>query len=428
MKKKILIGGVIVVATLIFIIVSVVRGAGSSSVFGSGGGYSVKTVTIQKSDISSSISASGVVQEVDKAEVYFDTPLKVVKVLVKKGDMVTKGQKILELDINDLNTQLETLTINKQTQKRSLNSTALASEVERASNMLKTAQRTYGDAKKAYEDNKALYASNAISKSELDMSEKAFLEADAGGAGLKNTQLAYQTAVESAKSGKLSSEDSLNLTNLQIVDLQKKIDKVNQSLASPMDGVMAELNAEEGAYTSNLQAVYKVINPDKLQIKTSVKEYDVKSVVVGQSVKITGDAVDKDKVIDGKVTNISPVATANQTTSGVETVVEVTVSVGGTVGVLRPGLNVTCDIYTVDKKGVLTVPMEALMPDKDDNTLAFVVDKNNTMVQKKVTLGINSEMDAEVLDGLKEGDKVILDPQPMYKDGSKVKILADSKK
>lgn len=429
MKKKLIIGAIIAVSTLAFIIVSVIKSSGSSSVFGSGNAYMVKTAVIQKSDISSSITSNGVVAEVDKAQVYFETPLKVEKVLVKNGDKVTKGQRILELNLDDLNSQLETLTINKAAQERALNSNALEAEVERSQNVLKTAEKSYNDAKKVYEDNKMLYESNAISKSELNMSEKAYLESDSGAAGLKNARLAYQNALENVKSAKLSSEDSLKLTNLQIAELHKKIIKINESLISPMDGVVSELNVVEGAYTNSMQTAYKVINPDKLQIRASVKEFDIKNVAVGQTVKISGDAIDKDKAIKGKVTNVSPVATANQTTSGVETVVDVTVAVEGAAGVLRPGFNVTCDIYTVDKKGVLTVPMEALLPDKDDNTLVFVVDaKSNTIVQKKVTLGINSDMNVEVVSGIKEGDQVVLDPQPIYKDGSRVKIQNNVKK
>ena len=58
----------------------------------------------------------------------------------------------------------------------------------------------------------------------------------------------------------------------------------------------------------------------------------------------------------------------------------------------------------------------------------LLIPDNNTMIQKQVKLGINSDMNVEILEGLKEGDLVVLEPQPMYKDGTKAKILDNEKK
>jgi len=103
--------------------------------------------------------------------------------------------------------------------------------------------------------------------------------------------------------------------------------------------------------------------------------------------------------------------------------VEVIIGVDDTRGVLKPGLNVTCEIVTVDKSGVVLVPMEAIKPDKDDNLMVFVVDtETNRIEQRRIEAGINSDMNVEVIDGLEEGDLVVIDPQPNYSDGMKVKV------
>jgi multidrug efflux pump subunit AcrA (membrane-fusion protein) len=125
----------------------------------------------------------------------------------------------------------------------------------------------------------------------------------------------------------------------------------------------------------------------------------------------------------GSVKSISPVAVTNVTANGNETVIEVLIEVNDAGDTLKPGLNVTCEISTVNKDDALLVPMDAITPDKDDNNMVFVVDeKTNTMKQSKVTLGINSDMYVEVVDGIKEGDLIVLDPQPNYRDGSKVRL------
>ena len=83
--------------------------------------------------------------------------------------------------------------------------------------------------------------------------------------------------------------------------------------------------------------------------------------------------------------------------------------------------HVTCDIATVGKKDILLAPMEAITPDKDDNIMIFVVDEDTKIMEKrKVTVGINSDMQIEILEGLEEGALVVIDPQPSYADGMRV--------
>lgn len=418
MNKKVMTGVVIAVVAGGLITAAVVR-----SVASGGNSIPVSVATIEKGNISSAISSDGVLEEVDKAEVFFDTPLKVNKVFAEVGQKVAKGQPLLELDIDALNTQLETLKVNRNAQQLSVDSKALDAEVERALNNLKAAERNYNDSKKKYEDNKALYAANAISKAELDMSENSFIEADSGMNGLKNARIAYNTAVENRDNSRKTAVDNLKVTDIQIEDLEKKIASIKKDSLSPIDGVVASMAVETGGYTNSMQAAYKVINPDKLQIRAKINEFDIKSVAVGQKVNITGDAIPKGTEVTGSVKSISPVAVTNMTSNGSETVVEVIIQVEGAGDILKPGLNVTCEISTVNRDNILVAPMEAFLPDKDNNMMAFVVDKKTmVMTQKKVDIGINSDMQVEVLSGLSEGDQVVLDPQPSYRDGLHVRI------
>lgn len=426
MNKKLIIGGVIAVAAIGLITVSIIKSSGTSSAFGGGNAILVKADKIGKSDIASSITASGVIEEVEKGEVFFDTPLKVEKILAEEGQKVTKGQKILELDVSSLTSELEKLKTNKNIQELSLDSKVADSEVNGAQSALKNAERSFNDSKKAYERNKELYAASAISKNDLDTSENAYIQAQSA---LSDAHSAYDTAVESRSVNRTTTEENLKITNLSIADLEDKISKINAALISPISGVVAAMNVDEGAFTSSMEAAYKIINPDKLQVKANIKEYDIKNVSVGQAVRITGDAIDKEKEVSGKVTAISPVAIVNRTSSGDETVVAVTVTIENPDGTLKPGLNVTCDVYTVDKKGVIVAPMDMITEDKDGNKLVYVIDtKTNTMKETRVKLGINSDMNVEVVEGLKEGDLVILGPQPTYSDGAKVRIQEDGKK
>ncbi|MCX7710951.1 MAG: HlyD family efflux transporter periplasmic adaptor subunit [Clostridia bacterium] len=417
MKKKIIIGSAIALILIAVIAVNIVRSSGTAAAFNSGKTFDVRVKKIEKGNISATVSASGVIEEVDKQEVYFETPLKVKKILVEKNQKVTKGQKLVELDTDSLVSQLEQEKINKSVQELAIKKAASGS----ADNNVKSNQIAYNNAKKDYENTKALVAAGAASQSELDKAKKALDDAE--------------IALDSAKRG-LGSQGidvetqshTLKATILKITDIETKLKKINDSAVSPIDGAIAEINIQDGGFTPSTQPAFKLVNPEKLRIKADIKEFDLKNVAVGQDVNITGDAINKNDGVTGKVESISPMAKKNKTTSGEETLVEVVVSIVKGHPVLKPGLTVTCDIITKVKNGVPVVTFDMLKEDKDKNKYVFVVDKNNIMHEKKVELGVTSDLDAEVISGVSEGEMVVLAVQPTYKDNSKVKIIQDEKK
>lgn len=390
-------------------------------VFSSSTVYSVKTVEIGKGSISSSVSASGKIEEVDSYDVYIDNPVKVKKLLVEKYQKVSKGQQLVEFDIEDMETELEKLKINKKVQELSQNSPTVDAEIKRAESAVKSAEQALSDAEKKYEDSKKLFEAQAISKSELDMAENAVRDARTA---LENATVAYNAAVESKDVDQKLKKENLNALILSISDLEKKIQKTKESMFCPFDGIVTEINIQEGAYTSNMQPAFRIVNLDKLKVKAMVNEYNIKDVKVGQKVRITGDAIREDVEVFGVVESISPVAKTNMTASGEEVVIEVDISIDNTALNLKPGLSVDCEILTDEKKDVVVVPMGVLKTDKDGNEYVLLVDKEKgVLMQRNVKLGIISDMTAEVLEGLAEGDIVVDDPQSFHKDGSKVRII-----
>lgn len=390
-------------------------------VFSSSTVYSVKTVEIGKGSISSSVSASGKIEEVDSYDVYIDNPVKVKKLLVEKYQKVSKGQQLVEFDIEDMETELEKLKINKKVQELSQNSPTVDAEIKRAESAVKSAEQALSDAEKKYEDSKKLFEAQAISKSELDMAENAVRDARTA---LENATVAYNAAVESKDVDQKVKKENLNALILSISDLEKKIQKTKESMFCPFDGIVTEINIQEGAYTSNMQPAFRIVNLDKLKVKAMVNEYNIKDVKVGQKVRITGDAIREDVEVFGVVESISPVAKTNMTASGEEVVIEVDISIDNTALNLKPGLSVDCEILTDEKKDVVVVPMGVLKTDKDGNEYVLLVDKEKgVLMQRNVKLGIISDMTAEVLEGLAEGDIVVDDPQSFHKDGSKVRLI-----
>lgn len=382
--------------------------------------YPVKAHKIEKGSISTKVSATGFIEEIEKSEVYIETPLKVSKLLVDVNDKVTKGQKLMELDMDELISQLEKLKIDRNVQKLSLDSPVTEAEIKKAESAVNAAENTLADAEKKLAENKLLYEASAITKSELEASEKAVDDAKRA---LDNAKLTYESAVSSKNMDRRVKEESLKAIELSIKELEKKIEKLNNSVLSPIDGVIVEVNVQQGSFTNSAMPAFKISNTDELRIKAKVNEYNVRGVQIGQKVVITGEGIDKDANVLGKVESISPVAKTNITSGGEEIAVEVLISIEESEVPLKPGLSVTCDIYTNEKDNILLAPLNIVKEDKDGNMFAYVINENNIAVEKKIKFGLVSDVLGEVLEGLNEGDLVILDPQPTHKDGIKVKVL-----
>lgn len=414
MKKKVIIGSLIAVVIIAVVAANIVKNAGSVTAFSSGKTFEVTVKQIEKGSISSSISASGVIEEVDKQEVYFETPLKVKKLLVEKNQKVTKGQKLAEFDMDSLLSELEKAKVTREVQELAIKK--LQSSDGTAANNLRSAQLNYDEKKKNYDNSKNLFDSGAVSRTELDQAKKAYDDAEIA---LNNARLALGSQSIDVQ----SQQQNLKSTLLAISDIENKIKKIEESSASPIDGVISEINVQEGGFTSSMTPTFKFINADKLKVKADVKEFDIKKVEVGQEVAISGDAIEKSDGVTGKVTSISPAAKKNTTATGDETLIEIEVEIVKGHPVLKPGLSVTCDVVTNVRNDVPLVTFEMLREDKDGNKFVFVVGKDNILEERPVKLGVTSELDAEVVEGLKEGETVVEKVQPSMKSGSKAKII-----
>lgn len=448
MKKKVIIGISISVLIIALVVVGIIKNTGAA---GTGTVFSVEANKITKSDISSYLSANGTVTEIDKSEVYIDTPVKITKLYVEQNDTVKKGQKLADFDFDELNSQLEQAKLQKRTQELTLEKTRFVdatvsvtsqqNSLKVSENNVASSQRRYDQALKDYNDNKILFDAGAIPKNDLDKSETALKDAEAT---LKNDKLDLESKKDAINATSKTNNQStgskqidietqqvaIKTSELTIKDLETKIKKYTAAMYSTMDGIASQVNVSEGSFTPSAQAAFVIVNADKLEVKLNINEYNAKQMKVGQNVDITGDSIPETDKITGKVKSVAPVASKNVTDSGgSETVIEVVVAIDNLTEAIKPGITVNCDIKTVDIKNVLTIQLDMLSQDKDGNNSVYVLSEDKkTMHQKKIELGTTSDMTAELKSGeVKEGDFVVLNPLPAYKDGARVKISEDKK-
>jgi len=420
-KKKIIIGGVIVLA---------LAAIGYANVrFKRTTGVEVTTETIQKRRLEALVNASGKIQAKRDVNISADTMGRVTNLAVDEGVHVTKGQFLLQIDPRNLRTAVQRTEASAQAAK---------SQVEQ----LKVSIDSAKVAKKQAEDNltrqQNLWKGGLTTRETLEHAESEFKLREADLRSQEQQLRTQQLRMESESATAESARYDLSKVRIE----------------SPINGIVTRRNIEEGETVvigtmNNAGTVLLTIaDMSVIQAEVEVDETDIPSVKIGQLAKVTIDAL-PDQSFTGKVTEIgnSPIQQAGSTQTTQATNFKVVVTLDKEIAEVRPGFTCTAEITTAVRDQALSVPIQAttvreLVLDDKGNVVrppenerqpgrpssmtaqaaelkpgqtrkelegVFLV-QNSKAVFTPVKTGIAGEKYFEVMSGLKEGDKVITGP------------------
>jgi HlyD family secretion protein len=345
----------------------------------------VKVYSVQETGIVSSVTSNGKIEEIAKKDLFVEIPVRIHTIYVKEGEKVNKGQPLAELDFQDLELQLEQAKTNLEIEQ--LKFEKIVKEVYNA---------------KVYDEKKEDYIKNV---------QKVWNEDETATYLDKDIAAVYQKKMQLAK--------------LKVQELERKLQQYPKVLVSPISGIVTEINANKGSVVDSLKPIITVSDISRLQVKANIGEYYISQIKEGQKVEITGDAFEGMCYL-GKVKKISPIAKQISSGQNTETIIEVIVDIIDEDTLLKPGYSAQVKIITDAKDNTLILPYEAVVQDEENNDIVYVV-KNNRAYKRKVKTGAELELEIEIIKGLTKGEKVILNPPPEIKDGSKVRITTVKK-
>ena len=400
MKFKIKRRYIVIIVIFLLIVLSFVFGGKGSTI------NTVKIIPVARGNVESIVSVSGTVKEKTESNVYVDANVKIKDILVEENAFVKKGEKIADFDLDTLNSNLASLKINKEVLELNYKKATISDENGLLS--LVSTENAVNSAKDAFDRAEALYEVGAISKVEYDNAKTTYDNAKAGFT-MSSTSMDYDLDVM---------KKNIELTNIQINDLEKQISKLRTAMYSPKEGIISSINMKEGAYVAPSTPIYKIVNNSELEIKSEVKEFTVKNLSVGQKVYITGDAFDG-YTYEGHIKSIAPIASTNVSYSSSQTTIEVIIDVDSKDTLLKSGLNVTCDIVSKAKEGALTIPVSSFNEDKDGKIFVYEIE-NGKLKKVFIETGIHSDENLEVISGLIEGEEIVKDMKSSYVEGMSV--------
>lgn len=358
-----------------------------------------KIAVVEKGDLAKSVVATGKIEPLAKVEVKSKASGIVKKIYVDYGETVKEGQVLAELDKEQLQSAVEGARANLLAAQAGLES----AEATYQRNVVDAMGPDLPFLKSTVERNRKAAAEGLIAASVVDDGEKAYQLA-------LNKQLSAQrnVAVSKAEVAKARAQ----VAQFQAALASADQDLRNSTIVSPMDGLVLSRDVEVGDAVSSIlvlgsQATLIMTLGDvsSVYVLGKVDQADIGKVYLGQPARIVVESF-KDKKFKGKVTKISPMGVEKDNV----TTFEVRVSIQNPGGELKANMSANAEIILEEKHNVLLVPEAAVVYDKDRNTFLEVPDSREKTGRRKlsVKLGISNGVKTELLGGLKEGDKIIL--------------------
>ena len=212
----------------------------------------------------------------------------------------------------------------------------------------------------------------------------------------EQAQTAYEQAVKNQETAQETCDDALESYNKssesdELTDLQEQLEQC--TLTAETSGKVTAVNATVGSMIDGAAATIQ--NTDSLKVAITIPEYDIESVQVGMTARITSDVTDKE--VSGTLSQISPTATGGGSSSS-SFAAEVTIDDADS-GLLI-GTNAKVEIILSTTEDVFTVPLDAIGENEAGESVIYVQtgeeDGEPVFEEMAVTVGEQNDYYAQI--------------------------------
>ena len=326
-----------------------------------GRGVAVEVAELSRRDISPQLTFSANLEPLWSADISAKVDGRIDRLYIDEGDLVSSGMVIGVLDINEL-----------------------AAQVMQA-------------------DGNLLSNQASLEQAELDLSRAQAL----AGQGALSAQ-----ALDTARTKRDLAVGQVRSAAGNLALLQARLDNAN--IMAPRPGIVLKRYLQAGAYAKTGAPIVSIADVSSLLGKATVAESELREILVGSQVKIKITAL-QDKEFVGNVTRISPIATLPARTFTAE------ITIPNKEGLLKPGMFGKITIPGLAHSNALVVPESSLVMRGDQKTV-YVVTADSKVQQRMLKLGYVGDGWAEVIEGLQDGERIVVAGQNKLKDGASINV------
>jgi len=242
--------------------------------------------------------------------------------------------------------------------------------------------------------------SNDAVRTAIDLAEK---QLEAAQKNLSSVKAKAKIQINSAKIQVESAGGQLNVISAQLG---------NTIIASPISGVVNQkfINAGEMAMVGS--SLFTVVNTNSIKIEISLTEFDIGKVSVGQEVKVSLSA-NPDKVFLGRIYYVSVMADSSKK-------FPVKIQIENKDSKIKAGMVTKIDIITSQENNVLIIPKESIFYQGEEQRI-YIVEDLIVKIKTVKTEPVN-EQELKVIDGIEEGEEIIIQGNFDLQDGQRVII------
>ena len=360
------------------------------------------TAQAERQEIRMVVSTNGAIEPVDRSEVYAPINGRVKLIPVQEGEEITVGSVLIELESDQIRAALaeaNTALLEAMRQEKMILSGPPKDEIAALDASIDEAVLLLEQAVKDLKEEESLFSRGAVARVAVD--------------ALRKQRDQLQLNVDSRKRQKQEllarySPEEKQWENDKVRELAEQARFLEQqrqleTVTSPRSGRVYSLEVKPGAYVARGQLLAKINQPGKIRLRAYVDEPDLGRVTKGQLVEATWDGLPERKWTGVVEQSAEQVVSMDNRTVGY-----VICSLEGGTEELIPNLNVKVEITTMRKADAIVVPRSAVF--SPDGVRSVRIFDGKTAITKPVVSGVVTMEEIEILEGVREGDEVILNP------------------
>jgi HlyD family secretion protein len=358
-----------------------------------------KLATAERGTMVKSVVATGKVEPITKVEIKSKANGIIQLLRVDVDSVVNEGDVLAELDKDQLLAQVRGADANLLAAQAALE----GAEAQLKKNVVEAEGPDVEFARRAYERAQSLFTQHLIAQSALD---------DA------------HSAVEVAENRRRAAQSQHSVSQARVTEARAQVaqakaardraaeDLANATIRAPIRATVLTRDVEVGSPVSsilnlgaNATLVMTLGDIDQVFVRGKVDEADIGHVQLGQPARIRVETF-RDKVFNGRVTQISPMGVEKDNVTNFE----VRVSIDNPGKELKANMTANAEIVLEEHPGSLILPEAAIGYDTQKHPFVDLVDPGAKDGRRRVPvkLGIGNGTRIQVLEGVKEGDKVVL--------------------
>jgi multidrug efflux pump subunit AcrA (membrane-fusion protein) len=348
------------------------------------------------------VSVSGTVEAAQRADLGFQIPGRVARVLVDEGQTVRQGQVLAELDAVDYEYVLQASEGQAGVAQAAIEKAQAGTRPEE----LEQARAAYDRAENEYQAYRRLYERKSMAPVDFAKVEAAFRVAKAQ----------YEMAQNGARrEDRAAAGSAVKQAQAQVDASRKHI--ADTHLVSPINGIVSRRGIDPGGMVSSAMPVFSILDLNPARVRVGIPEMDIGRIRAGQAARIAIPAL-MGSEFKGTVELVGVAADPNSRTFTAK------IAVPNSGLKLKAGMIAEAIIETSGTVNSVVIPGEAVVHDPQGGTLVYVYYPDRKRVHaRRVETGPVRDRGVEVSSGLSGDELVVVAGQYKLREGSPVEVM-----